>query len=189
MVYTTLCMATSKIVLPNGTIITIDGKPEEIKTVLSFYNHSSKEIEPTKKKRNNSAKQRQSIKVSDDSGTDAVMEIVTSIKESDDAENIETNVLDRPSQIDRILLPLYINQKYLENRHFLTTGEIAKVLAELGVPISVPNVSNGMTTSASKYVVGDKARKKGQAVKYKLSRRGFQYMSAVVGGSGHDKQS
>lgn len=179
-------MATSKIVLPNGTIITIDGNPEEIKTVLSFYNNSPKGAGHTTRKRSGSAKHKPNIERSDESDTDAVMEIVTSIKESDDAENIETNVLDRPSQIDRILLPLYINHKYLDNKYSLTTGEIAKVLVELGVPISVPNVSNGMTTSASKYVVGDKARKKGQAVKYKLSRRGFQYMSAVV--SGHDKQ-
>ncbi len=187
MVYTTLCMATSKIVLPNGTIISVDGNPEEIKKILSFYSQPSNETQNIKRKKSNSIKQRVNIEHSDESETDAVMEIVTSIKESEEAENIETNVLDRPSQIDRILLPLYVNQKYLENKYSLTTGEIAKVLVELGVPISVPNVSNGMTTSASKYVVGDKARKKGQAVKYKLSRRGFQYMSAVV--SGHDKQS
>ena len=115
-------MATSKIVLPNGTMITVDGNPEEIKKILSFYSNPSTESENTKKKTNKPIKHKPRIESLDDSETDAVMEIVTSIKESEEAENIETSVLDRPSQIDRILLPLYISQKYLENKYSLTTG-------------------------------------------------------------------
>lgn len=181
-------MAKSKIVLPNGTLITVEGNPEEIKTVLSFYSHPAKQDEHRTQTKKITKSQKPSIET-DEAQTDAVMDIVTSIKESDEAENVETNILDRPSQIDRILLPLYINQKYHDNKYRLTTGEIAKVLAELGVPINISNVSTAVKSSAQKYVVGDKARKKGQAVRYKLSLRGFKYMTAVIRGSGHGKQN
>ncbi len=183
-------MATSKIVLPNGTVITIDGKPEEIKAVLSLYHTATPgPTSPGGKKKGVKKTPRATTTTTSQEDTDAVMEVVTSIKESDDAEAIEENVLDRSSQIDRILLPLYINQKYHANKFALTTGEIAKILTELGVPIHIANVSTAIKSSASKYVVSDKVRKQGQAVRYKLSRRGFQYMSTVIDGSGHGNKN
>ena len=177
-------MATSKILLPNGTVITVEGSPEEIRTILSHYDNSSGKssvaVSAPKQSRKSKA---HVVNVAEDEKTDAVMDIVNSIKESDDAESIETNILDRSSQIDRILLPLYIGHKYHNNSFALTTGEIAKVLMELSVPISTANVSTAISSSASKYVVGDKARKRGQPVRYKLTRRGVQYMTAVVEGN------
>ena len=185
-------MATSKIVLPNGTVITIDGKPEEIKAILSLYDIPASGTTGQEKKNAEKKKKGPKILVSSDNNeesSDTVIDVVTSIKESDDAEAIEQNVLDRSSQIDRILLPLYIIQKNFANKFGLTTGEIAKILTELGVPIHIANVSTAIKSSASKYVVTDKVRKKGQAGKYKLSRRGFQYMSSVIDGSGHGNKN
>jgi len=181
-------MATSKIVLPNGTIITVEGSPEEIKAILSHYEVENKTSSGNLKK-SPSKKTKTQVKKSpaDENATDAVMQIVNSIKEVDEAENIETNILDRSSQIDRILLPLYISEKHHGNEFKLTTGEMAKILMELGVPIGIANISNAIKSGASKYVVGDKARKKGQPVRYKLTRRGSQYISAVIEGADHGK--
>lgn len=185
-------MAKSKIVLPNGTIITVEGNPDEIKTILSHYDNSVGKNPPSALTAKASKSKKSSARVVDGSEnekTDAVMKIVNSIKESDDAESIETNILDRSSQIDRILLPLYISNKHHNNRFVLTTGEIAKVLMELGVPINIANVSTAISSSASKYVIGDKTRKKGQSVRYKLTRRGIQYMATVVEGNSHAKSN
>jgi hypothetical protein len=184
-------MATSKILLPNGTVITVEGSPEEIKTILSHYDnapHKNASVVGVAKSSNSKKSKAHVVNVPEGEKTDAVMEIVNSIKDSDDAESIETNILDRSSQIDRILLPLYISSKYHGNRFVLTTGEIAKILMELGVPINIGNVSTAISTSASKYVVGDKARKKGQPTRYKLTRRGEQYMTSVLEGN-HAKSS
>ena len=180
-------MATSKILLPNGTVITVDGSPAEIKEILSFYEGTSIKSgthshTPTKHSKSGKSTTHV-VAMPEGEKTDAVLEIVNSIKESDDAEAIETNILDRSSQVDRILLPLLISYKYHGNNFALTTGEIAKILMELGVPINIGNVSTAISSSASKYVVGDKARKKGQPVRYKLTRRGVQYMASVVEGS------
>ena len=184
-------MANSKIVLPNGTIITVEGKPEEIKAILALYDIPVPGAVSKERKKVKKTTKGPKILVSTGSEeqSDAVLDVVTSIKESDDAEAIEQNVLDRSSQIDRILLPLYIIQKHYSNKFGLTTGEIAKILTELGVPIHVANVSTAIKSSASKYVVSDKVRKQGQAGRYKLSRRGFQYMSTVIDGSGHGNKN
>jgi hypothetical protein len=178
-------MATSKILLPNGTVITVEGSPEEIKTILSHYDGSNKSTVSTSVSRPSKSKKSKAhvVKVPEGEKTDAVLEIVNTIKESDDAESIETNILDRSSQIDRILLPLFMSHKYHNNSFALTTGEIAKILMELSVPINIANISTAISSSASKYVVGDKARKKGQPVRYKLTRRGVQYMTSVVDGN------
>lgn len=178
-------MSTSKILLPNGTVITVEGSPDEIRAILSHYDAAGKSAVPASVSKSRKSKKTKAhvVTVPESETTSAVMEIVNSIKESDDAEAIETNILDRSSQIDRILLPLYISNKYHSNRFVLTTGEIAKVLMELGVPISTPNVSTAISSSASKYVVGNTARKKGQPVRYKLTRRGVQYMTSVVEGN------
>lgn len=180
-------MATSKILLPNGTVITVEGSPEEIKAILSHYSGTTSKTPtataPTSKASRSKKPKAHVVSVPENEKSDAVMEVVNSIKDSEDAESIETNILDRSSQVDRILLPLFISNKYHNNSFALTTGEIAKILMELGVPINIGNVSTAISTSASKYVVGDKARKKGQPVRYKLTRRGVQYMTSVVEGN------
>ena len=77
-------------------------------------------------------------------------------------------------------MPIYICNKYIDQKQTLTSGDIFKVLGDLGVKIFRQNVVNTLSGSASKYVIGDKVRKKGQAVHYKLSRRGEKYLEAVI---------
>jgi len=115
-------------------------------------------------------------------GQSDLSKIVNLVKSCDEAELIEKNILDRSSQVDRVLLPLYITYHYLKDLMPLTTGDIVKVLSNLGINILQPNVAKTISSTASKYVMGDRVRKPGQSVRYRLSRRGYQYMSSVIRG-------
>lgn len=84
--------------------------------------------------------------------------------------------------MNRILLPLFIVHEHMGNAFSMTSGEISQITKDLGILVQQPNVSLTLSGTASKYVVGDKVRKKGQAVRYKLSRRGLQYFKEVLNG-------
>ncbi len=175
-------MAKSNIKLPNGTEITVEGSTEEIKKILSIYSSTPSSQEVT-----HSVSPGQKKTSTDGGGSkigqDPIVEIVNTIKETNAAESIEKNILDRSSQINRIILPLYISSKELKNAFSLTSGEIAQILNELGTPISVANVSGALAGVASKYVVGDKARKRGHSTRYKISLRGSKYLESVILGA------
>jgi hypothetical protein len=79
-----------------------------------------------------------------------------------------------------LLSPYYA--RFSKNAFGLSSGEITKITTDLGVPISTPNASNTLSGTAAKYVMGDRVRKRGQAVRYRLSRRGVQYMKGVISG-------
>jgi hypothetical protein len=187
-------MAKASLTLPNGTVVQIEGTIEEVQGLLAFYGSGAAAHHtptPPKKTATPRPKRRRSKHVpdasppADDGGADAapnLSEIVNLTKTCDEAEEIERQVLDRASQVDRTLLPLYVVHEHLGNRFGLSSGEVSKITTDLGVPVSQPNASRTLSGTAAKYVIGDKVRKKGQAVRYKLSRRGVQYLKAVIGG-------
>ena len=109
-------------------------------------------------------------------------EIINLIKNCDEAEVIEVNILDKVARVNRTLLPLYIVHKYLDNTHGLTSKEVSQILTELGIPIHIANVSGILSGTASKYVIGDRIRKRGRPVKYKISRRGILYFKEMLKG-------
>jgi hypothetical protein len=110
----------------------------------------------------------------------SLSEIVNLAKNCDESESIGRHILDKTSQVDRTLLPLYIVHEHLDNAFGLTSGEIAKVTKGLSVPVHISNVSKTLTGVAARYVVSDTIPKKGQAVQYKLSRRGLQHLQGVI---------
>ena len=112
----------------------------------------------------------------------SISEIVKQVKDCDEADAIESRILDTTSQVNRILLPLFVVQKFMGGSHGLTTGDISAVTKDLGIPIHVANVSNALKGSAARYVIGDKVRRKGQPVRYTLSRRGIKYLENVIAG-------
>jgi hypothetical protein len=170
-------MAKASMKLPDGTTIEIDGSAEEIQKIIALHKPAQPEKPSGKGKTPKRKTQKEKSSKSDSVDISA---IVNEIKNCEDAEAIEENILDRTSQVDRILLPLYIAENYLEDKPKLTTGEISKVLGDLSINIFTPNVANTLSGAASKYVIGDKVRKKGQPVRYKLSRRGQQYLASVI---------
>lgn len=172
-------MAKSKITLPNGEEVNIEGSPEEIVRIISLYSGQDK---PVNVKQIKNIVKVDKIK-NPDMDVDQVLNIVNTIKECDESDSIEKSILDRSSLVDRIILPLYIADKYLKMGTSLTTGEISKILTELGIPIAIPNVSNTIVGSAKSYAMGDKTRKRGQSVRYRISRKGIAYLESVLNDS------
>lgn len=174
-------MPRANVKLSSGAVVNIEGTAAEIKELLSLYGEPSSAREPLAKK---PAQRRVSSKVSRDAPQDdpSLTEIVRNIKDCDEATDIEKRILDTASQVNRILLPLFVVHKYLDSKYGLTSGDISDIAKELGVPIHVANVSNTLKGSAARYVIGDKARMKGQPVRYKLSRRGAKYIENVIKG-------
>lgn len=176
-------MPKASIKLLDGTVVTIEGSEQEVRRLLAQYGGSGKSQQSSPRarppKRGNRSQQE-----APGGGADLAA-IVSQVKSCDEAEAIENNILDRSSQTDRTLLPLYIVHQYMDNRTGLTSGEISTVTKELGIPISQPNCSKTLSGIASKYVVGDKVRKKGMPVRYKLSRRGVHYVKSLIDRQGH----
>jgi len=181
-------MAKASLTLANGTSIDIEGTVKEIRELLELYGGApARPREPAGivPERPRSASRTDSP--SSDSARERLSspdltEIVNLVKNSSEAESIERNILDRTSQVDRTLLPLYIVHEHLSNAFGLSSGDINRITTELGVPVLQSNASHTLSGTAAKYVMGDRVRKKGQPVRYKLSRRGVQYLKAVIDG-------
>lgn len=182
-------MAKAFLKLPNGTAVTLEGTPEEVKHLLELYGGERADAPPpkrgtrTRKQRSRASDERRSTGQGE--GKPDLNEIVTLVKNCDEADAIESQILDRAAQVDRTLLPIYIVHEYLNNAFGLTSGEVNKITKDLGIPISQPAASRTLSGTASKYVIGDKVKVKGQPVRYKLSRRGLQYMKEVLAGNGN----
>lgn len=189
-------MAKASFKLPNGTTVELDGSPEEIQKLLLLYGGQQSapaaDTPPVRPKRKRPA--RKSSKGSPTSAatpkpTIDLAAIVRTLKEWDQFEAVEKRILDKASQVDRTLLPLFVISELMPNsRVALTSGDISKITAELGVPLSVANVSSTLASTAQRYVHGDTVRKRGQPVRYQLTRRGVQYMKSVIAGNSHEDE-
>ena len=179
-------MAKATVTLANGTLVNIEGTTAEIKELLSFYGsaHATpQETQKTPTAQSTGRKTTPKAQADEQTGEGSISEIVKHVKNCDEAGEIESRILDTISQVNRILLPLFVVQKYMGGSHGLTTGDISTVTKDLGIPIHVANVSNALKGSAARYVIGDKVRRKGQPVRYSLSRRGLNYIESVIKGT------
>lgn len=171
-------MAEAKIKLPNGTEVAISGSPEEIATLMALYDGSgSTRAAKTPSK---ATKLEAQTEGSDHKPTIDLTSIINTINDCDEAELIEKKVLDNPDVVSRILMCLYVNEKYFGSEPPMTTGEISKVLKQLGVPIATANVSTAISRKANSYVMFDGIRTKGAVVRYSLNRRGIQYFEGLL---------
>ena len=176
-------MAKASLELRNGTVVTLEGTPEEVKHLLELYGGEKGGGRTPRTRKARKPKTRTTVRTDskdDSTGKPDLNQIVTLVKNCDEAETIEKHILDRAAQVDRTLLPLYIAYEYLDNAFGLTSGEVNKITKDLGIPISQPAASRTLSGTASNYVIGDKVKIKGQAVRYKLSRRGLQYVKGVL---------
>jgi len=190
-------MAKASLTLSNGTVVQIEGTTEEVRDLLQFYGEGAENAPPAghrhaaRSRVRTAKRERASSKGAAGDTADSAPDlsgIVNLAKNCDDAEHIESRILDRASQVDRTLLPLYIVHEHLQNAFGLSSGEISKITADLGVPVSQPNASKTLSGTAAKYVIGDRVRRKGQLVRYKLSRRGLKYMQAVIAGKSDENE-
>jgi len=180
-------MAKTTFSLPNNTVVTVEGELDEIKALLDYYSRpiSISSSQNSALTGSNSKVTPKPHSISEEQVN--YVEIINLIKSCKEAEAIEHRILDKSSELDRTLLPLYIVQKYLENKFSLTSGDISKINMDLGVKITQPQVSRTLSGSASRYVAGDKVKKKGIPVKYKITRKGVTYLELVLSQETNDK--
>jgi len=170
-------MTRAKLILTNGTIINIEGTVEDIQKLVEFCGDFSSQSKISDTKPNSQCKKQPSHSPHQ---KDHITQIVNLIKDCEESEAIEQNIIDKAIEVNRILLPLYMIHEYMGNSIALQSGEISKITKELGILISQPNVSNSLSGAASRYVMGDRPRKAGQVVKYKLNRRGLKHMKGII---------
>lgn len=181
-------MAKASLKLTNGTVVTIEGTPEEVHRLLTLYSGGASAASLAKASRTpKKSTSPRGQDVSSETDSPDLNEIVNLVKNCDEAEALEKKILDRASQVDRTLLPLYIVHEHMRNKFGLTSGEISRITAELGVRVTQPNVSTTLSSTAGRYVMGDKVRKRGQPTRYRLSRRGLQYLKSVISAKGNAK--
>src|SRR5581483_11325107 len=171
-------MAKANFTLPNGTIVSIEGTGDEVQRLLEVYSGQAVPASiPPKYSALTPAStatsvESQVVAASNGNAVVDLIEIVNLIRTTKDSEKFETAILDHDNRLNRVLLPLFVVHEYKANAFGLTSGEINKITAELGVPVRQPDASKCLSGPARAYVMGDKMRIKGQPVRYKLNRRG-----------------
>lgn len=172
-------MAKSTIKLENGTTITVEGTVEEVTKLLAVYGGS---VKSNPEESTHSSKPKPTTTSTTRSPENIVdtVALVNATKNADDLEEIEKNILDKASQVDRVLLPIFIADREFGADVSLTSNDIYKFLKEFGISMALPNVSKTLSGTAMKYVIGDSARKKGASTSYKISRKGKQYIEQVL---------
>ena len=111
---------------------------------------------------------------------DYIVAIVNEIRDCEDSEHIEQQILKKPSVSNKVLMVFYIAHKYFSGIR-LTSGDTAKVLRELGFGnIKTANASVAIANSLSKYLLASSTRLRGRKNTYKLNNRGKQYFEQLL---------
>jgi hypothetical protein len=178
-------MPKASFTLPNGTVVTIDGTPSEVRNLLAFYGGNPEKGKHAGQKQIANAGLQKTAAEKQISPA-KIAKIVNKIKSCPEAEGIEKNILAKTYEANRVLLPLYIIHKYIGNAFGLTTTEISKVTVELGARVRVSRQAAFralVRSPASRYVLTDKARQMGIATRYTMDARGVQYLKKVIAGT------
>lgn len=171
-------MPSAKIQLANGTIVSVEGTVEEVAQISALLTGRQERGETADSRRNRRPKQ--TATSAPEQYVD-IAKLVALIRDCDEAQAIEEKILDQRDNLHRVLLPIFILNWHLDENAGLTSGEISKVTDQLGVKIHTSNASGILSGRAKSFVAGDSVRKKGSAVRYKLTRRGMQHMRDVIG--------
>jgi hypothetical protein len=149
------------------------------------------EVEDTQNRVNNGERSRKKAtrERDDTSGSDGntrvadsvLADIVASVSEADNYEDIGKYVLDRPNRTARILMCYYFAHKHPTDPA-LTSTNVERITKQLGIGIAAPNIAKVIREGISKYLMADRVRKRGFAVHYKINRRGIAIFEKIVSG-------
>ena len=151
----------------------IEKEIKQIKNILKSHEKRIIELE------NFFLKAKRKTSFFEQSDENLIKNIVDKIKNCEESDKIETQVLDKDEQEGRILLPFYISYKYFSNQP-LTTGDVEKITGELGVRIKAPNIANKIKKSLWKYLDSASIRKKGKPTLYRLNRKGAKRFEEIL---------
>ena len=149
---------------------------EKLETIIELANECLVEIGESAKSATPMTKSKSGKKVVED--TELPLKIANKIGDCDEADAIQTNVLDKRDRGARALLCLYVSYKYFDNA-WLTTGDIQQITSELGVKVEISN-ANKAIKSLRAYVETGAVRKKGQATPLRLNRAGVKYFEEII---------
>src|SRR5450759_4862330 len=98
--------------LPNGTLVTIEGVPEDIRNLLDHYSsfHPTESKLPKPRSSSNNPPQDALPTGSKGVAPDTLSQVVNLIKSCPEAEAIKKYILnkEKSKEADRVMLPLYI---------------------------------------------------------------------------------
>jgi hypothetical protein len=118
----------------------------------------------------------------DDQVPEAVLtQVIASINDADNYDDIAKYVLDRADRTGRILMCYYFAHRHTTDPA-MTTTDFERITSQLGVKIAQPNVAKVIRQGAGKYLTADRVRRRGQAVRYKINRRGIAAFEELVSG-------
>jgi hypothetical protein len=172
-------MVKSTIKLENGTVITVEGSVEEVSRLMSVYGKPNGGTVSGDQKVSAPPKKKEVASDNPDGKIDTIS-LVNATKDADDYEQIEKNIFDKASQVDRVLLPIFIAERKFGNDATLTSNDVYKFLKEFGINMALPNISKTLSGPAKNYVMGDSVRKKGASTSYRISRKGKQYIEQIL---------
>jgi hypothetical protein len=133
-------------------------------------------------RRDRSAATNGKIGTDDGQVSDLVLaQIIASVNDADNYEDIAKYVLDRADRTGRILMCYYFAHQQISDPA-MTTSDVERITSQLGVRIAQPNVAKVIRQGAGKYLTADRVRRRGQAVRYKINRRGIAAFEEVVAG-------
>lgn len=172
--------------LPDGTKIEFDGTVEELQSLTASI-HARSTAAPAPAAPANSARTftPAPAPAEGDIPPDAepdIARIVGLIKDCDEAELIDSKVLAKRDALNRVLMCLWVVQKYVHPMLGLTSGDVERITDQLGVKVAISHASTTLSDRAKAFVTGDAVRKQGAPVRYRLNRRGMAAFEEVLNG-------
>jgi hypothetical protein len=171
-------MPKATITLSNGTIITIDGSLDEVDRLIKIYKSDNSTNSTAEAKKPSLKSEEKKVRTNSAKTHVDILKIINTMRECDQAENIEKYILDKSNELNRVLLPLYVMAKYHNDETGLTTSEISKVTVKLGVKVSRQNSLRALKFTGPKYIFTD--AEQSRFPRYRLNRRGIQYMEKLL---------
>ena len=111
-------MAKASLELPDGTQVTVEGTVDEVARLLEVYSHNQRSVrkKSASRKSKTTRNKKTASSISGDPAEEGLdlAELVGLIKQCDEAEAIEQHVLDQSVRVDRVLMPLYVADKYID---------------------------------------------------------------------------
>jgi hypothetical protein len=175
-------MAKATLTLRNGTTVTIEGDVTEVQRLLEVYDQPARprqreDTAPKGARSSRRAREHEPAPVGPQPN-----EIANATKDCPESTAMEKHILDGRSQLNRVLLPLYVVSQYLDGRYALVMSEISQATRDLGALVEPTNVAKVMRTVGGRFVMAEGGRGRGER-RFRISRRGIDHVKSVLKGN------
>lgn len=173
-------MAKATLTLTTGAVVTIEGTPEEVHSLLALHASSTGPVAPQPKSKpmrsRGNGKQSRASNTGIAPAADMAAGLASVIQGDSSWSTIENRILNLPGQAARILLCCNFALEHVP-APWLSARDIERATDELGARIGATNVSKTIREQMRRYVVVDNT----QAVsRFKINRRGIDAYRALL---------